>query len=145
MTLTRDLLIATARSWAGTPFVHQGQLKGEACDCKGLVVGVAAELGLPEAGTLAARTRDYGKGFSARDLLAGLAASLIRVRSPEPGDVLAILLGRDPLPRHLAILTAPGQIIHAYGGGVKFVAEVPLASWRPHSAWTWPSLGGPRG
>lgn len=145
MIVTREMIVATARGWARTPFRHQGQLRGKACDCKGLVVGVAADLEMPEAQSLAALQRNYGRSFAGRALLDGLSATLIRTRVPQPADVLAILLGRDPLPRHLAILTEPGRIIHAYGGGVKFVAEVPLGSWRVHSAWTWPSLGEARG
>lgn len=138
--VTRDQIVAEARSWAGTPTRHQGQRKGVATDCKGLVVGVGLELGLPEASTIDARVRNYRRGFNARDLLDGLARSLIRVAEPQPGDVLAILLGRDIYPRHLAILTKPGWIMHAYFG-VKFAAEVPIGHWRTHSFWTWPSLG----
>lgn len=138
---TRDDFVAEARSWIGTPFRHQAQLKGQGCDCKGLIVGVAAQLEMPEALCLAARVRNYSTGFKGRELLAGLAASLDRVADAQPADVLAILFGRDPYPRHLAILTRPGWIVHAYGGGVRKVAEVPLGVYRVHSRWTWPSLG----
>lgn len=147
MILTRDLMIETARGWIGTPYKHQGQRKGVACDCKGLICGVPLELGLPEAQTLAARTRDYATAFSGKTLVAGLNASLRRLRTaPQPADVLAILWGRDPWPRHLAFVSdQPGFIIHAYGGGVRAVAEVPLGGWRVHSAYTWPSLEGTDG
>lgn len=139
--ITREPLVACAKSWIDTAVVHQGQRKGEGCDCKGLIVGVAVELGLPEGRSLAALVRDYPSDFKGRRMFDGLARTLIRVASPQPGDVLAILLGRDPCPRHLAFLTAADKITHAYGGGVGRVAEVPLSRWRVHSAWTWPSLG----
>lgn len=142
--VTREQLVATARSWAGTKTRHQGCRKGVTTDCKGMVVGVGLELGLPEATGWAARSRNYSRGFAGRSLFDGLRDTLIRVETPEPGDVLAILYGSDPHPRHLAILTEPGWIIHAYFGARK-VTEVPVSDWRVHSCWTWPSLGGARG
>ncbi len=39
-------LIATARSYIGTRFHHQGRLKGKGIDCLGLLVCVAQELSL---------------------------------------------------------------------------------------------------
>lgn len=46
MTVTRKDAVAEARAWLGTPFQHQGCLKGVACDCIGLVKGVGLALGL---------------------------------------------------------------------------------------------------
>lgn len=138
--VTREQIIAEARSWIGTPVAHQGQRRAVAADCKGFIVGVTQALGMPEAASVAALERNYQWGFKGNRLFAGLAATLIRVAEPEPADLLAIMMGRDTSPRHLALLTRPGWIIHAYGGGVGRVAEVPLDYWRVHSAWTWPSL-----
>lgn len=141
MTVTREQIVAAARSWIGTPVKHQGQSKGVSCDCKGLVCGVAAELDLPEAQSVAALVRDYPVAFHGRQLFGGLGDSMVRVRTePAPGDVLAILWGRDQHPRHLALLSAPGWMIHAYGGGIARVAEVPLNAIRVHSIWMFPSL-----
>jgi cell wall-associated NlpC family hydrolase len=142
--VTRDQIVGESLSWVGTRTRHQGQRKGVSTDCKGMVVGVGLALGLPEARSIDAQCRNYQKGFAGRALLDGLGRSLIRVEAPLPGDVLAILMGRDPHPRHLAILTKPGWIVHAYFAA-EFVAEVPLSHWRVHSYWTWPSLGGADG
>jgi cell wall-associated NlpC family hydrolase len=136
----REDIIACARGWVDTPFRHQAQRKGVGCDCKGLIVGVAAELGLPEAQSLAALDRVYSASFSGRRMYDGLAATLTRVAEALPGDLLAILIARDPYPRHLAFLTERETIIHSYGAGVGRVAEVPRGHWRVHTAWTWPSL-----
>jgi hypothetical protein len=137
--ITREAIIECGKSWCGTPTRHQGQVKGVGTDCKGMIVGIGVELGLPEAQTIHAKARDYSKGFSGKRFLEGIADSLIRVEIPEPADVLAIMFGRDPYPRHLALLSKPGWIIHAYFGA-QFVAEVPLGHYRVHSAWSWPSL-----
>lgn len=140
MSVTREQIVAEARSWKGTKFRHQGSLKGAGCDCKGFIAGVARELDLPESRSVAALACNYSKGFRGRELFDGLSNTLIRVREAEPGDVLAILWPGDHFPRHLAILTRPGWIIHAYAGGVRRIAEVPIADMRVHSIWTWPSL-----
>lgn len=143
--VTREQIVAEARSWIGTPVRHQGTRKGVSVDCKGLAAGVPRALGMPEGDSVAAAVSSYTTAFKGRDLLAGLRATLIEAGEAQPGDLLAILWGRDPYPRHLAFLTAPGWIVHAYGGGVGRVAEVPLGAGRVHSRWTWPSLGGSSG
>lgn len=45
MTTAPDV-IAAARAWIDTPFEHQHRAKGIACDCAGLLIGVARELGI---------------------------------------------------------------------------------------------------
>jgi NlpC/P60 family putative phage cell wall peptidase len=37
-------IIAIARSWIGTPYVHQASVKGVGCDCLGLLRGIWREL-----------------------------------------------------------------------------------------------------
>lgn len=138
--VTRADIVAEALSWSGTPTKHQGRRKGVSVDCLGLALGVGNGLDLPEATALAISVANYPKGFAGRRLLDGLSQTLIRVAEAQPGDILAIMFGRDCNPRHLAILTRPGWIVHAYFGH-KFVAEVPLSHLRVHSCWTWPSLG----
>lgn len=41
----RQSIVASARSWLNTPFHPQGRVKNVGCDCIGLVIGVARELG----------------------------------------------------------------------------------------------------
>lgn len=47
---TRTDILAVARDWLGTPYVHQASTKGAGCDCLGLVRGVYREIygGEPE-------------------------------------------------------------------------------------------------
>lgn len=141
MIVTRDQIVAEARSWIHTPFIWQASLKGVGCDCKGLMVGIARELGMPEAETIDARIDNYEHTFSPDRLLAGLEATLIRVDRAQPGDLIAMPMGPQPGPRHLAVLTESGRILHSMGGGLGFVAEVQGPGSRIHSVWTWPSLG----
>jgi cell wall-associated NlpC family hydrolase len=138
---TRTAFAVAARGWLGTPFHWQASLKGVGCDCKGLVAGVARELGLPEADSLHARLADYGWRVPVDVLKAGLAATLQPVADPGPGDVLLFLMaGR---PQHLGI-HAGDVVIHTYNGGPKQVIATRLAlptrPWPLHSAWRFASL-----
>lgn len=136
-----DILRETAR-WRDTPVKWGQRCRGHGVDCKNLPAGVAIALKMPEGATLYARTRTYRHTFKAERLLHGLEQTLIRTDNPLPGDVLAIIMGKDEvLPRHLGIITRPGWMMHAYGGGVARVCEVPYERRRIHSFWTWPSLG----
>lgn len=95
------LIAAEAETWIDTPFVWQGRIKARGCDCKGLVAGVFAALGRPEADSLDALAGDYGDVVDARRLRAGLARQFDRVFVPEPGDILLIRTGGTA--QHLAI------------------------------------------
>lgn len=108
-----ERVVAEAREWIGTKFHAQASVKGVGCDCKGLVWGVARELGLPEANTFHAQVADYDltkKDFGA-PLKAGMAEVFVPVDEMIPGDVL--LLTVHGKPGHLAIVTENGRAIHA--------------------------------
>jgi hypothetical protein len=45
---TPELIVEAARSWVGTPFMHQQSLKGVGVDCVGVILGVGRELGILE-------------------------------------------------------------------------------------------------
>ncbi len=42
--LNRTDIVIAARSWLGTPYVHQASAKGAGCDCLGLIIGLYTEL-----------------------------------------------------------------------------------------------------
>lgn len=109
MVTTVDI-IAQARSWKGTPWRHQGRLKGIACDCVGLVVSGGIALGLLPADI---EMPGYSRYPDPREMIRQLDLHLDRVKIGEQrgGDVL--LLKPTRLPQHLAILTFEGTIIHA--------------------------------
>lgn len=47
-TKDKEQIIAKAREFIGTPYLHQGRVKGAGIDCCGLVIQVAKELGLSD-------------------------------------------------------------------------------------------------
>ncbi len=141
--MTREQILRETARWAGTPVLWKQCCRGRGVDCKMLPAGVAQALGMPEGKSLAATTMQYRRSFDGQKMLDGLAATLRRTDTPQPGDVIAIIMGEgETMPRHLGIITRPGWMMHAYGGGVGFVCEVPYVRRRVHSFWTWPSIDG---
>jgi NlpC/P60 family putative phage cell wall peptidase len=109
----QERIVAAARTWIGTPFEHQGRLKGAGVDCAGLVVGVARELGLPHADV-----DGYGRNPRRALLEAELAAQMdpIALAELRPGDVLLFRIEREP--QHLGIVSSiePLAVVHAFSG-----------------------------
>lgn len=133
--MTGEDVVAEAREWVGTPFHWQASLKKIGCDCKGLVVGIARELKLPEGqGEFAKLASDYGDRVPVALLKKGLRATLEPVAGePEPGDVMLLLVsGRA---QHLAIFTG-SEIIHCWGRGT--VQSVLAHPWNAAAQRLWP-------
>lgn len=111
MNKTATDIVTEARTWLGTPFHHQGRLKGVGVDCAGLVIGTARALGLcPDF----VDQRDYARIPDGRMRLL-LAQHLVKVAKAErrAGDVINFAWAREP--QHLGILTERNTVIHAYG------------------------------
>jgi cell wall-associated NlpC family hydrolase len=112
--VSRSALIAEARSWIGTPFHHQGCLKGVGVDCGGLVRGVSVALGLlpPDYATLIPRRlHGYGR-YPNMDMgrrLCDVYWTPIEREEMQPADVIVIAFDSDP--QHTAIL-----VPYAHGG-----------------------------
>lgn len=128
--VTRAEIVTAARGWLGTPYLHQASLRGVGCDCLGLlrgvwreVMGAEPELPGPYTPHWAEAGRSDDLGEAARRHLGEIDPAMAA-----PGDVL-LFRWRAGLPaKHVAILSAPGLIIHAHDGIA--VTEVPLGLWR---------------
>ena len=133
-------VVAEALSWRGTPHADQQSVKGAGCDCKGFVVGVARELGRPEAASLYGRMQDYRK-IDCRLLKQGLGELFDQVNEMQPGDILLLrMIGR---PQHLGIV-GHDVLIHSYGRGPAQVTCTNLRAairlWPIDSIWRWRGL-----
>lgn len=109
MSVALSDVVRVARTWLGTPYHHQGRLKGVGVDCAGLVIGVAHELGLSDFDISGYAPRPDGASLSR------LCAQHMRALTLDqlcPGDVL--LFKFEAHPGHLGILSASNQLIHAY-------------------------------
>ncbi len=131
--------VAIAREWAGTPFHWGAAAKQVGCDCRGLISGVARELGRPEASAWEATWKGYGTQVPTGALRAGMERLFDPVVGAwAPGDVLLLKIAGKP--QHLAIYCGDGRMIHTYGGGPRRVIEVPMgAVWKRavDSVWRW--------
>ena len=113
-----------ARRWIGTPFRHQGRIRGEGVDCVGLIVGVAHELGVSRHDN-----RNYAPLPDCRLLVAELDAHMDRVPpdAASEGDVLVIAWDREPI--HTAIYTGR-TVIHALETIGRVAEHRLLDAWR---------------
>jgi cell wall-associated NlpC family hydrolase len=112
----RAHIIAAAKDWLETPFHHQARLKGVGVDCIGLVIGVARELGLVDAGFDVTGYPRVPDGKSLMELARQHMQPIAR-EAMQPGDVVVVAFDKDP--QHFGILgnyTHGGlSIIHAAG------------------------------
>lgn len=136
-----EAVAAEAREWAGTKFVWQASQKGVGCDCKGLVWGVARELGFPEAASLYASIADYSpkRPVDGKLLREGMASLFDPVTEMEAGDILLLKIAGKPA--HLAIYVGGGRVVHAQIGPKDWVketrAEALLKMFPLDSIWRW--------
>lgn len=139
-------IVAEAMSWIGTPFHPQASVKGVGCDCKGLVAGVAREIGLAEGDSWQAGLADYDIQRVPVQLLSrGLSEIFDAVTGEwQPGDVLLLTIsGRE---QHLAIYAGVGpqgpEMIHCWSRGLKQVVRCPIGSfWKVSAVYRWQKAG----
>ena len=105
---TRQQIIDEARTWLGTPFHHQGRLKGVGADCAGVVDGVARAFGF--SGNVPV---NYGRQPDCKAMKAVLNEHMdpIPVAEATLADVLWFAFDGDP--QHVGIITDIG-ILHSY-------------------------------
>ena len=121
MMVLREDIVREARSWIGTPYAHQGRIKGVGVDCVGLVIGVARAMGLSEY-DIDGYSRAPDERVFRLHLLDQMDA--IAVSDVRPGDVLMFA----PLGRlHLGIVSAVGPVsmVHSWAK-LRLVCENPL-------------------
>lgn len=112
MEISREQFVNEALAWRGTPFKHMARLKGVACDCVGLVIGVCRTLGIEvEDMKLYPRFPINGVFGSMVDK----QTSPVGFEDILPGDLMKFQWTNEP--QHLAIVISvnPIRIIHAYG------------------------------
>jgi cell wall-associated NlpC family hydrolase len=119
---TRADIVATARSYLGVRWHHQGRNRA-GLDCIGLVIVVAKDLGLSDYDI-----DGYGRVPDGKSLRATMCEQMdLLKRDPLPGDVLLFAFQRNPL--HTAIVTDTGMI-HAFANARKVVEHGFDDTWR---------------
>jgi cell wall-associated NlpC family hydrolase len=126
MTAQQAAVVAEARSYKGTRWLHQGRSRA-GIDCIGLVIEVAKTV---KGWTF--DTTDYARQATDETMLRVCRQHLIEVKKTDlqPGDVVVM---RFENQRHAGLIgdyPAPGELslIHAYARGKKVVVEHRLDS-----------------
>ncbi len=129
--MTGAEIVAEARRWLGTPYIHQASCRGAGTDCLGLLRGVWRELYGVEPEAVPAYTADWSEADGVERLLQAAARNLELVGLPSPGDVLIFRMRAGSVAKHVGLMSADGgapAFIHAYSG--HGVVESPLsAAW----------------
>lgn len=117
--MTQQRIITAARSWVGTPYVHQSAVRGAGSDCLGLVRGVWREVYGREPEEIPAYSMDWSEPQGEERLWAAALRHLRAkpVAQAAPADVLLFRMREGAVAKHLGILSVAGpagRFIHAY-------------------------------
>lgn len=127
-------VVAEARAWIGTPYVHQASVKGAGCDCLGLVRGIYRAVVGPEPVAVPRYSADWDEpqGLEVLWQAAGARLHAVDAAGWAPGQVLLFRMREGAVAKHLGILTdasACPAFVHAYSR--HGVVESPLSGpWR---------------
>ena len=116
--IPREKILAAAKDWIDTPYQHQASVKHAGCDCLGLIRGVWREIYGAEPLSMPAYTPDWAEALGEESLLDAAKHCLTPIPNDaiRPGDVLLFRMAPNVPCKHIAILSAPDRIIHAYWG-----------------------------
>ena len=127
-------IVAAARGWIGTPYVHQASRRGAGSDCLGLLRGVWREVLGAEPEAVPAYTMDWSEPQGEERLWIAARRHL----RPKPrgdeaaGDVLLFRMRDGSVAKHLGLQSDTGAaaaFVHAYSGhGV--IESALSAPWR---------------
>lgn len=134
MTDLQARIVAEARGWIGTPYRHQGTLRGAGADCLGLLRGVWRAILGEEPERVPPYTQDWAEP-SGQEMLADAADRWLRrkcLTDAGAGDVLLFRMRDGSIAKHLGLAADLGDaptFIHAYTG--HGVIESPLSDpWK---------------
>lgn len=121
MTASAATIVAEARSWIGTPYLHQASVRGAGADCLGLVRGVWRGLHGAEPEAVPPYTQDWSEPAQDEALWRAARRWLTEQdRSRDQiGDVLLFRMTDRAVAKHLGIQVAAGaapRFVHAYSG-----------------------------
>ena len=138
-------VLAIARAWAGTPYLHQSSVQGIGCDCLGLARGIWRALHGDELWEVPPYSRDWGEAGRREVLAEAARAALIEIAidAAGPGTLILFRMAPGVPARHCGLLgesVMRPSLIHAYDrSGVVEEAFTPAWSRRAAFAFQFPS------
>lgn len=112
--IQRDKIVQEVRSWIGTPYHCQGDLKGRGVDCGMLLVRAFVDTGLCLPFDPRPYTNDWYLHRSEERYLGFIFDHTREVEEPLPGDVMVFRFGRCYSHGGIVTCLAPLTIIHAF-------------------------------
>ena len=137
-------VVAAARRWLGTPYVHQASCKGAGCDCLGLLLGLWREFHGDLPAPVPAYTNDWSETSGEERLLEAARAHMAEkaLSDAAPGDILIFRMRDGAVAKHVGLQTQVGataRFLHAYSGrGVTEGALTPPWARRVVARFTFP-------
>ena len=127
--MTRDDIVAAARTWIGTPYRHQASRIGLGADCLGLIRGVWRDLLGEEPELPPPYTPDWAEALREETLLQAARRHLeeIPIGAASAGDIYLFRMGLGHPAKHCASVAGQDRIIHAYWG--RAVCETRRVPW----------------
>ncbi len=117
--MTRDNVLREARSWLGTPYHHQGRVKGAGVDCAMILIEVYHACGLMPNIDPTPYPQDWHFHRNDERYLGWVKDYAEEVETPLPGDVVLFKFAR--CVSHGGIVLDWPNIIHSYiGQGVVY-------------------------
>jgi NlpC/P60 family putative phage cell wall peptidase len=134
--MTRDDIVAAARSWIGTPYAHQASAKGVGADCLGLIRGVWREVIGPEPEGVPSYTPTWDARRGREPLAEAARRHFLEIypHAARPGDVVLIRIVQGGQARHAVILSTEERIVHAYEGH-SVIEQDYTYGWRRRAAY----------
>lgn len=116
-----ERVVAEARGWLGTPYLHQASLCGAGTDCLGLLRGVWRAIHGKEPEPVPAYTADWAEPDHREVLFEAACRWLVAKHLDEDalGDVLLFRMREGAIAKHLGLQSDTGahpKFIHAYTG-----------------------------
>lgn len=134
---TADAVVQEARTWVGTPFLHQGRTR-TGIDCVGLPIVVLQRL---DAVPPDFEIRDYPRQPFQGELEQRLMTHCRRLPEPVPGALIAIQWQRSLA--HVALYTDTDTLIHAFERRGQVIEHGFRGMWRTRyatGAWALPGV-----
>jgi NlpC/P60 family putative phage cell wall peptidase len=127
--MSAENIVTIARSWIGTPYIHQASLKGVGCDCLGLLRGVWRELNGNEPELPPPYSADWAEACGVETMAEAAARHMqaIDIADFAAGDVILFRWREGSPAKHCAIATSGETMVHAHDGAA--VAEVAIGRW----------------
>lgn len=128
-------VIEEALVWIGTPYRHQGTLKGVGCDCLGLVRGVWRALYGEEPESMQPYSPDWAEAGRVDALIEAARRHFIERPKEDmaAGDVILFRWKPTHAAKHVGILVSNQAFIHAYEGHAVMISAL-VPQWRSRIA-----------